>query len=486
MAQKNVLLICSDQHARGAAGCYGHPLAQTPNLDALAARGTRFTRAYTPSPICVSARACLATGLYAHQLGAWDNAAPYTGAEAPSWGHALSAAGVPVTTIGKLHYRRQTDPTGFPDQRLPMHVKAGSGNLYGLLRETMPPLTTFRPQIENARAGDSDYTRYDTAVADEAVRWLRDQSPAQNPWALMVSFANPHPPFIAPPEFLALYPSENAPLPDDWRAEDWPSHPAIDWLRRQQQIDVPFDEATVRRATATYLAMVSFVDALVGRVLGALDEAGLADETTIIYTSDHGEMLGEHGLWFKCCMYEASVAVPLIVAGPRLPSGAVCETAVSLIDIAPTLLDAAGAPAGALAAAHAGESLVQIANAPPRLRPVFSEFHGALAHSGMFMLRHDRWKYVYYAGASPQLFDLEADPHERHDLSADPGFATVAASLHARLLTIVDPDDVDQQAKADQQRRLDAAGGAARLLAEGFTTPYSPPPALPGVSETTL
>ncbi len=481
MAPKNVLLICSDQHARAVAGCYGHPQVQTPHLDALAARGTRFSNAYTPSPICVSARACLATGLYAHQLGEWDNAAPYTGAEAPSWGHALTAAGVAVTTIGKLHYRSLADDTGFPDQRLAMHVKGGSGNLYGLLREQMPPLTTFRPQIENASAGVSDYARYDTAVADEAVRWLGGEAPEQ-PWALMVSFANPHPPFVAPPEYMALYPPESVALPDDWQSEDWPHHPAVDWLRRQQQIDTPFDEATIRRAIATYYGMVTFTDAQIGRVLAALDEAGLADETTIVYTSDHGEMLGEHGLWFKCCMYEASVGIPLIIAGPGVPSGAVCDTAVSLVDVAPTLLDALGVSGDALDPRHAGQSLLGIASTPTHMRPIFSEFHGALSHSGMTMLREGRWKYVHYAGDAAQLFDLEADPHERHDVFAEPDYAAVAASLHARLLTIADPDALDRQAKADQRRRLDAAGGEAALLAQGFNIAYTPPPPMPGTS----
>ena len=476
----NVLLICSDQHARAMAGCYGHPLVQTPNLDALAARGTRFTNAYTPSPVCVSARACMATGRYAHQLGAWDNAAPYTGAQASSWGQTLAARGLPVTTIGKLHYRRQDDPTGFPDQRLPMHVKDGSGNLYGLLREQMPPLTTFRPQVTDAGAGLSDYARYDLAVADAAERWLHDEAPAHARWALMVSFASPHPPFTALPEYLALYPPEDVPLPDDWQASDWPHHPAIDWLRRQQQLDTPFDEATVRRATATYYAMVTFVDAQIGRVLAALHTAGHEDDTTVIYTSDHGEMLSEHGLWFKCNMYEASVGVPLILAGPDVPAGAVCATGASLVDIYPTMLDAAGLLTPDDLAGRPGESLLVCANTSLPTRPIFSEFHGALSASGMFMLREGRWKYVYYAGETPQLFDLEADPHERHDLFLEPAYAAIAAALHARLLRIVDPEAVDAAARRDQHARLEAAGGRARLLAEGFTLTYSPPPDLPG------
>jgi choline-sulfatase len=477
---RNVLILCSDQHARGVSGCYGHPVVQTPHIDALAARGVRFNRAYTPSPVCVSARACMATGYYAHQVDAWDNAAPYTGTEASSWGHALTAHGVHVTTIGKLHYRSAADPTGFPDQRLAMHVKDGSGNLYGLLREAMPPLTTFRPQIENAGAGTSEYARYDAAVADAAARWLRDEARTREPWALMVSFADPHPPFVAPPGFADQYSPDDVPLPDDWQVADWPRHLEIDWLRRQQMIDTPFDEATVRRAIATYYAMVSYVDAQIGRVLAALRDAGYQDDTLVIYTSDHGEMLAEHGLWFKCCMYEGSAGVPLIVAGPGVPAGAVCDTPVSLVDLYPTLLDALGATPPQEEPPRPGRSLLDIARAPVETRAVFSEFHGALSRSGMFMLFDGRWKYVYYADAAPQLFDLATDPHERVDRSGDPTLADIVAGLRAALFAIADPDALDAQAKADQRRRLEHAGGRERLLAEGFSIAYTPPPVVGG------
>ena len=158
-------------------GACGNSVIRTPTLDALAARGTRFASAYTPFPICVPARACLATGRYAHRLGIWDNGAPYTGREAPSWGHRLTAQGHEVTTIGKLHYRSVEDDTGFPNQRLPMHVVDGVGDVFGLLRADSPvrPGSVRKPVLE-AGAGDSEYTRYDRAIAAEAERWLHDHA----------------------------------------------------------------------------------------------------------------------------------------------------------------------------------------------------------------------------------------------------------------------------------------------------------------------
>ena len=167
MTPTNVLVILSDEHTRRVLGCYGNRIVRTPHLDALAARGTRFARAYCQTPICVPSRASLATGRWPHAIGAWDNATPYVGTEAPSWGHRLGAQGHHVTTVGKLHYRRVDDPSGFPDQRVPLHVLDGTGDLYGLLRGDMPPRPQSLRHVLDARAGESEYIRYDRAIADD-------------------------------------------------------------------------------------------------------------------------------------------------------------------------------------------------------------------------------------------------------------------------------------------------------------------------------
>jgi choline-sulfatase len=201
----NVLFINSDQHSPRALGCYGHPLVQTPNLDALAARGTRFTAAYCPTPICVPSRASLATGRWAHPIDNWDNGTPYIGTEADSWGTRLPEQGFQATTIGKLHYRKVGDPSGFPDQRLAMHVLEGVGDIYGCLREQMPVRAVSREQVYAAGAGEVEYTRYDQAICAEAERFLRDEAPKlDRPWAVFVSFTFPHFPLTAPEAFFNL------------------------------------------------------------------------------------------------------------------------------------------------------------------------------------------------------------------------------------------------------------------------------------------
>ena len=394
MEPLNLLVIMSDEHNARVLGCAGHPLVQTPHLDALAARGTRFTNASCNVPICVPSRASFLTGRYGHQIGAWDNALPYTGAAAASWGHRLGAHGRQVTTIGKLHYRNTRDDIGLPDQRIPMHVMHERGDVFGSIRWDIPPA---RHQLENIHAaggGDSEYLRYDSAIADQACAWLRDESSGHEaPWCLFVSFTLPHFPLIAPPADFARYPLEDVPLPIQWRPEDWPDHPHVAAFREarvQTREEFPGEEPT-RRAIAAYLGMCTFLDAQIGRVLGALNACGLADRTRVIYTSDHGETLGDYGLWGKSVMYDSAVAVPLILAGPDVPAGAVRDVSVSLVDAFPTICEGAGVPLEAADADLPGTSLWPLARGEgPESRTTFAEYHASGSVSGAFMLRDER------------------------------------------------------------------------------------------------
>jgi choline-sulfatase len=473
----NVLFIMSDQHSRHVLGCYGNAAAQTPALDALAARGTRFANSYCNFPICVPSRASFATGRYAHQIGSWDNASPYVGTEATSWGHRLTEQGHTVTTIGKLHYRRVDDPSGFPDQRLPMHVLEGEGDLYGLLRADMPVRPQSRRQVLEARAGESEYTRYDRAIAQAAARWLQDEAPVQRrPWCLFVSFVTPHFPLIAPPEHFNRFHPDDLPWPVQGRPEEWPHHPVIERHRGQQALGQPFDEATVRNAMVAYYGLVSFMDEQVGRVLQAVDDADLRASTRIVYTSDHGEMLGEHGMWWKSSLYEGSVGVPMIVAGPDIPAGKVRNTNVSLVDCFPTIVEGVGAEFAAVDRDLPGRSLWRLAREADQAREVFAEYHAIFSPSAAFMLRDDRYKYHHYVGFPPQLFDLQSDPNEEHDLAADPARAGTLARMDRQLRAIVDPEDADRRANADQQRKIAAAGGKEALIAGGVKIPFTPAP----------
>ncbi len=477
MKPTNLIFIMSDEHNKRVLGSYGHSMIKTPHLDGLAARGTRFTNAYTNCPICVPARASFATGQYVHRHRCWDNALAYDGGM-PSWGHRLMAQGHHVTSIGKLHYV-QSDPrrNGFDEEILPLHIVQGVGDLLGLIRDELPRRPGSANLGPEAGKGESEYTHYDRAIADETAKWLTNEAPKhrEKPWALYVGFVSPHFPLIAPPEFYDLYPEDQVPWPDMYSDGERPRHPFIDAMRKCLCYDEAFDEPMVRRAISAYMGLVSFLDSNVGKILGALEAAGLADTTRVVYTTDHGDNLGTRGMWGKSTMYEESAGIPLILAGPDVPQANVCDTPVTLVDGFPTFVHALGARHDERDSGLPGHSLLDIAQGYVPKRTILSEYHAAGASTGSYMIRNGKYKYMHYVGLPPMLFDLEADPLERDDLGRNPQFATVAAECEARLRTVVDPEAADRQARADQAQRIEKFGGKEAILKRG-TFRYSPPP----------
>ena len=465
MDSANLLFILSDQHQAAAMGCAGHALVQTPHLDSLAARGARFTNAYTNCAICVPARASLATGRYVHEIGNWDNGLPYDGA-VPSWMHRLRDRGSVIDSIGKLHFRGGDH--GFSREIEPLHVVDGIGDPASGIRDGSIR-RDWKPGIEEAGARDSTYQQYDIRNRDKAINWLRQRADDAQPWALFLSFVTPHPPFFSPPDTYALYPHDEIDMPPQWHDSSWPRHPAYEYMRRFFSCEQPLAEATIRRLHAAYYGICTFLDAQIGAVLTALDGLGLRDSTRIIFSSDHGEHLGARGVYGKFTMYEEASAVPLIVAGPDVPAGKVVDTPVSLVDCHPTALQALGCPAHADDADLPGESLWEIAAAPDRQRSVFAEYHAIGSRNAFYMLRDRQRKYIYHVDAPPQLFDLRDDPREVNDLAQNPDAATqtLLAGCEAQLRQIVDPEAVDARAKADQQRRIESLGGREAVVARG-------------------
>ncbi|HVE48673.1 MAG TPA: sulfatase-like hydrolase/transferase [Casimicrobiaceae bacterium] len=463
----NVLVIMSDEHNPKYLSVGGHPYVLTPNLDALAARGTRFTSAYTTCPICVPARAAFAVGRYVHEIGFWDNGDAYDGS-VPSWHHALRAAGHRVVSIGKLHFRgRAGDDHGFTQEIVPMHVVEGLGDVKGMVRDDIPVRKGGDKMAKYAGPGESTYTVYDRDIAARAQIWLHEEATRDGgkPWVLFVSFVAPHFPLTAPPEWYYRYARMNLPLPKQYRAHERPRHPFVDEYARVVDYDTHFaSEDDVRRALAGYAGLVSSMDENVGKVLRALSDAGLTDNTRIIYTSDHGDNTGARGLWGKSTLYEESAGVPLIAAGPGIPEGRVVDTPVSHVDCAPAILETAAAkPLGPLS----GDSLFDIAQGVTPKRVVLCEYHAIGSKTGGFMLRDGCYKYCYYVGAPPQLFDLERDPEELVDLATDAAHRATLAACEAKLRAMLDPEAVDRRAKMRQREQVDAYGGREKALARG-------------------
>jgi choline-sulfatase len=465
----NQLVIMSDEHARSALGCYGHPIVKTPNIDSLARSGVRFENAYCNSPLCVPSRASMHTGQPVHALGAWDNAHPYLG-DVESWQHRLRNAGHTVVSVGKLHFRNETDDTGFSRQIVPMHLVDGEGQLHGLLRDPLPAPRKKSRLATEIGVGETSYQNYDTGIVSEAKRWLFEDSKKASgkPWTLFVSFVCPHPPYKAAAKYFDMYAHQDILDPKGHGAAEVSMHPWLQEMITSRNDDEFFTPETRRIAIAAYYGLCTFMDSNVGEVLEALADSGQAENTRIIYTSDHGEALGSRRMWGKLYLYEESIGIPLIVSGPGVPVNQVSQTPVSLLDIFPSVLDTAGLHTEPAQSSDMPQPLWDIANKPDDIdRVVFSEYHGASSISGAFALRSGRYKLIYYVGFEPELFDLEADPEELHDLAQDPAFAEVRERLQQCLYKIVNPEDVDRRAKTDQAEAVERHGGRNALEERG-------------------
>ena len=468
---QNLLFIMSDEHNPKMLGCYGHDMVRTPNLDLLAERGTRFSAAYTNSPICIPARAAFATGRHVHETRYWDNAHPYDGT-VPSWCHRLRREGRRVEAIGKLHYRGADIDSGFGREIEPMHVMDGIGQVWGSVRDPLPPSRPAK-MLNRIGPGESSYNRYDRLIADRAKAWLADAAARdEKPWVLYLGFVAPHFPLVVPEAFYDLYPLDRLPTRKLDPAAGYRRHP---WLQRMddfQQVDRNLSTEERLMAVAAYFGLCTYVDAMIGEVLETLETVGLGETTRIVYTSDHGDNVGARGLWGKSNMYEESAGIPLILAGSGIPAGAVCDTPVSLLDAYPSVLAAAGlAPTGEEAALP-GRSWFDTAAAPrdPE-RVAFSEYHAAASPSAAFMVRRGTKKLIWYVGYEPELFDLAADPEETVDLAAsDPA---AVAEYEAILRAICDPEHVDRRAKDDQNALTARFGGPEAAFRTG--TPGATP-----------
>ncbi len=477
MKPQNILFIMSDEHNIKHMGCSGHPMTQTPNLDALAARGTRFTATYTPSPICVPARAAFATGRYPHEIRNWCNGTPYTG-KVKGWGHRLQEEGHHVASIGKLHYRNELDDTGFDEQIVPMHVIDGIGDVLGAVRDQNPLPVRYQCQklSEGIGPGDSNYLQYDRDILVESDKWFKEEAPKyqDKPWALFVSFVCPHFPLVAPQEFYDLYDPAKLPVPKARPDSGYERHPWVEGLANCQIYDRFFTDETRNIARAAYMGMVSFLDDNIGKLLASLEEHGLANNTRIVYTSDHGDNLGARGLWGKSNFYEEAGAVPFIMAGDDVPRGKVCNTAANLLDCYQTILDCVGVEMNDKDRSLPGASLYPIAAAPDDpSRAIGAEYHAAGAISGAFMMRRGPHKYVHYMGLDPELYDLVEDPEEMNNLALNANGEL--KDFDTALREIFDPEAIDKLVREDQAALVEKHGGRDAVLERGGFLGTPPP-----------
>jgi len=441
----NTLLLMSDEHNPRYASVHGHPFIRTPNMERLAARGTLYESAYCPSPLCHPARSAFISGRRVHEIQAYNNCNVFV-KDAPSYGAVLRKQGVHTVHIGKVDGYARSERLGFSEMLL-----AGDREPPGDRNIARQPLSIRADGAARAdHFGVKDHPfAHDERCTEAALAWLRETAPSlTQPWVLQLNLVKPHFPHYVTQELWDLYP-QGEDLPQQGAECDTARHPHAADLRRHFDAG-GFTEAQIRGLRRGYLGCVTYVDRQLGRVLDALEETGAAQNTVVAYTSDHGEMLGKFGMWWKCTLFEDAVRVPLIVAGPGFAAGARVSTPVDLLDLQATPFAAAGAQRPP---EWTGQPLQTIPTNDDR-RVVFSEYHGHGTRSSAFMVRQGGWKLIWYLDASAQLFDLRADPEElRNQATAQP---QITANLERELRRICSPEDENARAEAFIARQLRA------------------------------
>jgi choline-sulfatase len=427
----NLLLIMADQLAASWLPAYGHPVVDAPSISALARAGVTFEAAYCASPLCAPSRASLLTGRLPSSSEVFDNAAEMR-ASLPTIAHRLRAAGYDTALAGKMHFvgpdqlhgfeeRLTTDvyPAGLdwtPDWRLPPG-------------EALPWYHTMESVLTPAASVASMQIDYDDEVCFHARRKLFDlarRGPRAEPFFLTVSFTSPHDPWEIPGRYWDRYERASIPLPSVAAIPYDEADPHSRRLRDMCGVDAArLGEEQVRRARHGYFAAISYVDERIGQVLGALRETGLDEDTVVVFTADHGEMLGERGLWYKMAFFEDAARVPLIVSSPAmLPPRRVAEP-VSQLDLARTVVELC--TGGAIGAGDGcvgpdGASLVPaLHGSGERDGDVVAEYLAEGVTAPAVMVRRGSLKYIACPGDPEQLYDLAADPRELRNLAAEEG-----------------------------------------------------------------
>ena len=426
-----------------------------PHLKKLAARSTRFANAYTASPLCAPARASFMSGQLPSRTGVYDNAAEFT-SSIPTYAHHLRRAGYQTCLSGKMHFVGPDQMHGF-EERLTTDIYPAD---FGWTPDYRKPGERIDWWYHNmgsvTGAGVAEITNqmeYDDEVAHHAKMKMYDLSRGADtrPWCLTVSFTHPHDPYVARKKHWDLYNDcehlmpEIAPIP--YEDQDAHSKRILDANDRD---NFTITDENVRRARQAYFANITYIDDKVGELLQTLEDT--RQEATILFVSDHGDMLGERGLWFKMSFLEGASRVPLMICAPEMEAG-LNTTPVSSIDILPTLCDLAGVDMSEVMPWTDGQSIVALGQGGERFEPVAMEYAAEASYAPLVSLRYGKWKFNRCALDPDQLFDLEADPHELINLAAVPAHKGTADQLRAKSEARWDLDAYDAAVRHSQAGR---------------------------------
>ena len=458
----NIVFVCSDQHSFKYTGYAGHPIVKTPNLDRIAASGVVFENAYCGSPVCVPGRSCMMTGLYPHETSSYCNSTVWDGSH-PTWGTMLRNAGYHTEATGKFDLNPDFD-IGFEEHET-RHAHRTGPDVTSLFRS---PVAYRVGERELIKGGPRDTPHADARRAQNCVEFIRDKSPGLGtPWCYYVGFTAPHPAFVAGRTYWDMYPLDQIDVPTVPPEYLDRQHLMFQELRHFKRIATPIPERRIREARAGYYGLVTELDDHVGQVWQALEDTGQLENTIFVYTSDHGEALGDHGLWLKNNLLEPAAHIPLLVAGPSVPAGRRVAHVTSHVDMVQALLEWAGASGGSDLRGH---SLLPLMSGTSGDHPgwAYSENHSEGNATGSFMVRKGPWKYIHFTWYEDLLFNLDEDPAELHDLSGDPSARHVLSDLQGILDSEVDTEAVTRAGFAAQERMLErfAKGNSEAALAE--------------------
>lgn len=441
----NVVLFMSDEHNPKFSSVQGHPLLETPNLERLAREGTLFENCYCPSPLCMPCRSAFMAGHRVHRTQCYSNCNVFR-YDYPSYGALLDQNGVHSVYFGKSDVYRPCEELGFSEM-LSNHNRQHPGD--DNIRRNPVAIREGAAERAKGYGPRDDAWERDAPTVEAALNWLRTRPKTlDRPFTLTLNTVLPHFPHWVTPEAWDRY-ANGADLPRHGRDEASANHAYALDLRAHFEAD-RFSDDDIRGLRRGYLGCVAYIDYAIGQVLDTLESEGLADRTVFIYTSDHGEMLGKFGMWWKCSLYEDSARVPLYVRGPGFAAGRRVETPVDLMDVQATLFATTQATRPA---DWVGEPLHTIPTASLE-RAVFAEYHGHGTRASGYLIRKGDWKLLYHCAAPHLLFNLREDPEELNDRYA--AYPEKARELEAELRAICDPEAENHRAEAMIAKQLDA------------------------------
>jgi choline-sulfatase len=452
----NILFIQVDQLAASALHMYGNPACQTPNLDRLASEGFVFDNAYCNYPLCAPSRFSMAAGLLPSKIAAFDNGAEFP-SSVPTYAHYLRGLGYYTVLSGKMHFVGPDQLHGF-EQRLTSDLYPGDFQWAANWRETMhQDVTDSRMFDISGVCLNSPQIEYDQRVAFEAESKLLELAKADStqPFFMQVSFTHPHDPYLCQQQYWDLYEGVEIPLPSVSASMISERDPHSQILLRQSGLSerVVSDEEIigVRRS---YYGAISFIDEKIGRLLAILDASGLADNTVIVFTSDHGEMLGERGMWLKKNFFEPALKVPLLIRAPQFGSARRVGELVSLVDLLPTLL-AIASPDQHCETIETldGDNLLNMLDRKQPTRNLYAELTCEGTPAPIFMLRQGDYKFTCCKNYPDQLYNLADDLNELNNLAEHPDYLKIRNKMKAHVEEKWDSETINQQVRLSQLRR---------------------------------